>query len=127
MPNPFLFSKFMEAGRRFSPAKVLTFLYHLPNLIRLYSRLLDDKRVPFHLKLFCYGALAYALFPFDLMPDLRLMGLGYIDDIAFIFLAFKKLVQDSPPEVVREHVLALSGKTPPMGGFEDYQDAEDRE
>lgn len=87
---------------------VLHFLVHLPNFARLFSRLLGDARVPIHLKLLCYGSLLYLISPIDILKDFAIFGLGYIDDVAFIFIAFRKLVQDSPPEVVREHVEAIS-------------------
>ncbi len=108
MRNPFLFSKFMEASRRFSPMKVLTFIFHLPNFIRLFSRLLSDKRVPFHLKAFCYFAIAYFFMPFDLINDFPFFFIGRVDDIIILVWAFRKLVKESPPEVVNEHVQALS-------------------
>ncbi|MBI1388627.1 MAG: DUF1232 domain-containing protein [bacterium] len=104
------FSKIAELTNRFSPKTILGFVLHLPSFLRLFSRLLDDPRVPLHLKLFCYASLAYIIFPFDLMPDLALFGLGYMDDVLFVYWAFSALVTQSPPEVVREHVEAISGR-----------------
>jgi len=108
MENPFRFSRLLETAGRFSPAKVIGFLIHLPNFIRLFSRLLNDPRVPYRLKLFCYFALVYFIFPIDLIKDLPRFQLGYIDDVLLLFFAFRKLVNDSPPDVVREHVDAIS-------------------
>ena len=115
MPNPFRFNRILQESKKFSPMTLLNFLVHLPNFIRLFSRLLGDPRVPFHLKAFCYGSLIYLISPIDLIKDFLLIGIGYVDDIAIIILAFRKLVQDSPPDVVREHVEAISrGDRPPQ-------------
>jgi len=108
MANPFRFSRLMETAGRFSPTKVLSFIIHLPNFIRLFSRLLADSRVPFHLKLICYGSIIYLIFPFDFLPDLPFFQIGYIDDILFIVFAFRKLIKDCPPEIIRDHVEAIS-------------------
>lgn len=100
----------MRTASRYSPHKVISFIYHLPSMVRLCFRLLNDKRVPIHLKLFCYGAILYAIFPFDLLPEIRSIFLGSIDDIMFLYLAFNKLMKDSPPEVIEEHIADLRGK-----------------
>ncbi|MBN2330150.1 MAG: DUF1232 domain-containing protein [Candidatus Omnitrophica bacterium] len=108
MPNPFRFSRFLDLANRFPPAKIFAFLIHLPNFIRLFSRLLADPRVPFHLKFFCYFALFYFIFPIDLLKDLPFFQIGYIDDIIILIFAFRKLIKESPPEIVQEHVDAIS-------------------
>ncbi|MEW6234633.1 MAG: DUF1232 domain-containing protein [Candidatus Omnitrophota bacterium] len=110
--NPFLFSRFMETIGHFSPAAILTFIYHLPNFIRLFSRLLNDPRVPLHLKLFCYFAIAYFFLPFDLIKDFPSLLFGRVDDVVLLIWSFRKLVMDTPPEIVQEHVDALSARRP---------------
>ncbi len=102
------FLKFMQASRQFSPMMVMRFIVHLPNFFRLFSRLLKDPRVPIHLKLLCYGSIIYFFFPIDLIKDFPLIFLGYVDDVMLLILAFRKLVKDSPPEIVEEHVRAIS-------------------
>ncbi|HQH70687.1 MAG TPA: DUF1232 domain-containing protein [bacterium] len=111
MANPFRFTRFLESAQ-ITPASVIAFIIHIPNFIRLFSRLLNDPRVPYHLKFLCYGAILYFLFPLDLWRDFRMFGLGYVDDVLLLFFAFRKLVRDSPPEVVREHVEAISQGRP---------------
>jgi uncharacterized membrane protein YkvA (DUF1232 family) len=113
MANPFRFNRLMQHAGNYSLATIIGFIVHLPNFIRLFYRLLHDKRVPIHLKALCWGAIAYFFLPWDLLPDLGMLGLGYADDLIFLFLAFKKLVNDSPPDVVREHVQAISGSVKP--------------
>ena len=93
------------------PRALVSLLFHLPNFIRLFTRLLADPRVPYYLKLLVYGAIGYCFFPVDLLGwDFLGFGIGYLDDAVILFLALRKLVRDSPPEVVQEHVEAISGR-----------------
>lgn len=104
------FQQMMEQAGKFSPQSILSFLYHLPNFIRLGWRLLNDRRVPLHLKLICYAAMAYTIFPYDLLPDISALmaGIGIYDDLIFLFLAFKNLIDNAPSEIVLEHVQRIS-------------------
>ncbi len=111
MANPFRFTRFLESAQ-ITPASVIAFIIHIPNFIRLFSRLLNDPRVPYHLKFFCYFSIFYFFFPLDLIKDFLFFGMGYVDDVLLLFFAFRKLVRDSPPEVVREHVEAISQGRP---------------
>lgn len=111
MNNFFQFSRWASVTDGTNPLAILAFLYHLPNFIRLSIRLLKDPRVPFFLKFLCYAAIVYFFFPFDLIRDIPYLLIGRVDDLLFLFLAFRKLLRDSPPEVVQEHVLALSNKS----------------
>ena len=38
------------------------------------------------------------------------LGLGQLDDIAILLLGFKLFVELSPPEIVREHLIALGAR-----------------
>jgi uncharacterized membrane protein YkvA (DUF1232 family) len=76
---------------------------------RLAWRLFWDRRVPFWTKLIPPAALAYLFFPFDIIPDMAL-GLGQLDDVAVLLLGAKLFIELSPPDVVREHLLALGAK-----------------
>lgn len=68
----------------------------------LVWRLLTDGRVPLWLKLMPIGGLLYLLFPIDVAPDL-LLGLGQLDDLALLLLAFKLFTHLVPPDIVKEH------------------------
>lgn len=102
------FGRAFDLAKGRNPLTVLRFILHLPNFVRLSFRLLGDPRVPLHLKLFCYGAIAYVILPFDLLPDLAMFGVGYVEDLVLVYLAFNKLMTDSPREVVQQHVQAIS-------------------
>lgn len=82
-------------------------IFHIPNFIKLSLRLLKDKRVPFYLKLLVYGAIAYVLSPFDLIPDFLVPFLGFFEDIIIGILCLTGLVKLSPPDVVAGHVAAI--------------------
>jgi len=69
-------------------------------------RLFWDRRVPLWAKLIPPAALAYVLSPVDIIPDVAL-GLGQLDDIAVLLIGVKLFIELAPPEVVREHLLAL--------------------
>ena len=83
-------------------------IFHIPNFIKLSLRLLKDRRVPFYLKLIVYGAIAYVLSPYDVIPDFLVPFLGFFEDIFIGILCLIGLVKMSPPEVVEGHVKAIN-------------------
>ncbi|MGI6456470.1 MAG: YkvA family protein [bacterium] len=102
------FMRLMQQSGGMTPQKMLAVLFHAPNFIRLFYRLLHDTRVPFHLRGICWAAIIYFLFPIDIIRDLPRIFFGYVDDIVFLVFAFRKLLNDSPPQVVQEHVQAIA-------------------
>ncbi len=68
--------------------------------IKLILRLMADRRVSPLLKLLPLGSLAYVLAP-DLVP-------GPLDDVGMIWLLAYLFVELSPPDVVAEHLRALT-------------------
>ena len=76
---------------------------------RLAWRLFWDQRVPLWTKLIPPAALAYVISPIDVIPDVAL-GLGQLDDVAVLLLGVKLFIELAPPEVVREHLLALGAR-----------------
>jgi hypothetical protein len=68
--------------------------------IKLILRLMGDRRVNPLLKLLPIGALVYWVVP-DLAP-------GPIDDAAVLWLGTYLFVELCPPEIVREHMHALT-------------------
>jgi len=85
--------------------------YLSPTYLRLYWRLIKDRRVPFWPKGLVFLALAYVIVPLDLLPD-WLVFLGWVDDLILLILALIFLVRSSPPEVVAEHLQQLGGRRP---------------
>lgn len=76
--------------------------------VRLSWRLLQDGRVPFVVKLLPLAALAYLIFPLDLLRDFIPM-IGLVDDLIALALAFALLTRLAPRRVVDEHRQSFSG------------------
>lgn len=60
-----------------------------------------DPRVPWYAKVFVAAVVAYALSPFDLIPDF-IPVLGYIDDLIIIPAGFYLSLKMIPREVLEE-------------------------
>lgn len=84
-------------------------LTHLPNFVKLFSRLIKDPRVAVSSKLVVAGILTYVILPTDLLPDF-IVGVGQIDDLAVILGGLKLFLGLCPPEVVQEHLKAIAVK-----------------
>lgn len=74
----------------------------LPNLIKLFTRLLRDPRVPRRTKLVVVAALGYVVSPVDLLPEL-IPVIGFTDDILLVSFALNHLVRVAGEDVVLEH------------------------
>lgn len=81
-------------------------LVELPRLLRLYGRLLRDRRVSPWPKLMLAATIAYVVLPFDLIPD-TIPFLGEVDDVVLIVAAGHWFLQWCPPSVVLEHAQAI--------------------
>ena len=89
----------------FNPGQMSTMklLLHLPNFIKLYTRLMGDKRVSTVVKALPVLGLAYFLMPLDALSDF-LIPLGWVDDAAVVTGALWAFVKMCPRRVVEEHV-----------------------
>jgi uncharacterized membrane protein YkvA (DUF1232 family) len=93
----------------------------IPNLLLLSARLMVDPRVPAKERLLVAGAIAYAVIPFDFIPDM-LPFVGQVDDAYLIALTLLRLMSVTEPRVVREHwrgggdVVELIGATALIAG-----------
>ena len=88
---------------------IMAWLQDAVRQVRLAWRLLWDQRVPLWTKVIPPLALAYVVFPIDLIPDVAL-GLGQLDDVAVMLIGVKLFIDLAPPDVVREHLLALGAR-----------------
>ncbi len=91
-----------------SPVQLARFLYHLPTLVRLIFRLLNDRRVPAYLKLLPYFGVFYLVMPLDLLKDFPLVYLGYLDDIIVLYLCLRTFLRRCPKALVEEHIRELT-------------------
>lgn len=90
--------------------------------VKLILRLIGDRRVSFWLKIIPVAGLAYLVSPIDLIPDIALPIIGELDDAAVLWLTNALFIELCPPEVVREHVKAISDKA--QGRDDDVVDAD---
>jgi uncharacterized membrane protein YkvA (DUF1232 family) len=88
---------------------MLAWIQDAARQVRLAWRLFWDQRVPLWTKLIPPAALAYMLFPLDIIPDI-VVGLGQLDDIAVLLIGIKLFVELAPPDVVHEHLRALGAR-----------------
>jgi len=94
-------SRVLRSGNLFS------FLFHLPNFLRLYWSLFCDKRAPILPKIALVLAVIYFLSPLDFLPDFSIPGLGYIDDLVILVLALKYFIKAMPQSLLAEKVDAI--------------------
>lgn len=81
-----------EFCRRHGGGGMARGLFFLPDLFRLYVRLLLDPRVSLAVKGELLVAVAYLVAPFDLVPEALLGPAGYVDDVAFLALALAQML-----------------------------------
>lgn len=72
-----------------------------PGLVNRLARvvaLLRDPRMPKLPKLLVAAACVYVVWPADLVPDFLVPGLGYVDDLVFLWLTLRFLLKkgDAP-------------------------------
>lgn len=73
----------------------------LPRIIKLFTRLLKDKRVPLSLKFLLAGGLLYFFAPLDINPD-YIPFFGYLDDLAVFLLVLERFMLLAPKDLVKE-------------------------
>ena len=76
--------------------------------VKLILRLVGDRRVSPWLKIIPVAGIAYLLSPLDIIPDIALPIIGELDDAAILWLTNYLFIELCPPEVVDEHVKALT-------------------
>jgi uncharacterized membrane protein YkvA (DUF1232 family) len=74
----------------------------VPNLAKLVGRLALDPRVSSRHKATLVVVAGYILSPIDLVPSF-VVGFGQLDDLVIAALTLNQLLNEVPPEVVREH------------------------
>ena len=83
-------------------AKYREFLLLAPDLFHLLVKLSLDPRVPTEKKVKFVAVIAYFISPLDLLPELFLGPLGYLDDIALSAYVINQYINENDPAVVRE-------------------------
>jgi uncharacterized membrane protein YkvA (DUF1232 family) len=73
-----------------------------PDLFHLLCRLALDKRVPAPAKAKLAGAIAYFVSPLDIVPELVLGPIGFLDDIAVAAYALNSVINSGQGEIAKE-------------------------
>lgn len=74
----------------------------IPDCLRLFKRLIGDRRVALRHKLPLVLLVGYLASPIDLIPDF-IPVLGQLDDAALLAIALRWVVKAAGPELVSEH------------------------
>lgn len=76
-------------------------LLYLPDFVVFCVRLFADPRTSAGRRLMAGTAIGYLVLPLDAVPDV-LPGLGLLDDVIFLALAVRQLLNESDPAVLAE-------------------------
>ena len=79
------------------------YLLFAPDLFHLLCGLVGDRAVALKDKALLGGVIIYFFSPVDLMPEILLGPIGYLDDIAFMAFALNSIINHTDPVVVRKH------------------------
>ena len=93
-----------KKGNIFNPLKVWQIIFNLPKFLKVFGKLMKDKRVPWYAKALPCLAIAYIISPIDIIPGLLVPIIGGLDDLVALFLGLKGLVSLTPQHIIDEHV-----------------------
>lgn len=79
------------------------YLLFAPDLFHLLCKMLIDRRVEPADKAKLLVAVTYFISPLDLIPELFLGPLGYIDDIALAAYVLNDLLNNNYQDIIQEH------------------------
>ncbi len=75
------------------------FLFFLPDLFILVTRLFFDKRIPSNKKVLVSCLIGYVVMPIDLIPDF-IPIIGFIDDLVILILGLDMLLKDIDEQIL---------------------------
>ena len=81
---------------------VADYIFVIPDIIALVYRLLKDNRVSLKTKVIISASVAYVVIPSDIIPS-KVPFIGKIDDLAVIFFALNRIVNDVPINILLEN------------------------
>lgn len=93
-------ASYLERGK--APSVARDALLFVPDTFILLTRLARDPRVTGKNKVILGSAIAYFIFPLDLMPDF-IGPIGYLDDLVFAVYVLNRMLADTEEEILREH------------------------
>ena len=90
-------------GKGAALGKTAEFLLLVPDVFILLWRLTTDGRVTNKDKVLLGSAIAYYIFPFDIIPEALVGPMGFLDDLVFGVYVLNRMVSTTDPAVLREH------------------------
>ncbi len=91
-----------EKGRKYKYGK---YLLLAPDFFYLLCKLSVNKDVSISSKALLFSAIAYYISPLDLLPEIIVGPLGFIDDVALGAFVLRKIINDTSPELVEKYWL----------------------
>ena len=83
--------------------KTADFLLLVPDVFILLWRLTTDSRVTSKDKVLLGSAIAYFIFPFDIIPEALVGPMGFLDDLVFGVYVLNKMLTTTDASILREH------------------------
>ena len=83
--------------------KTADFLLLVPDVFILLFRLATDSRVVSKDKVLLGSAIAYYIFPFDIIPEALMGPMGFLDDLVFGVYVLNKMLTTIDVAIIREH------------------------
>jgi uncharacterized membrane protein YkvA (DUF1232 family) len=83
--------------------KYAEYLLFAPDLFHLLCKLALDSRVPVQEKAKLAVAIAYFVSPVDLIPEILVGPIGYVDDMALAAFVLNSIVNNTDQDIVNEH------------------------
>lgn len=102
--------------------KAADFLLLVPDVFILLWRLVVDARVSGKDKVLIGSAIAYFIFPFDIIPEGLVGPMGYLDDLVFAAFVLHKVLDETDAEILRSH---WSGRDDVLASIKRVLDAAD--
>ena len=81
----------------------LRYVLLAPDILHLLLCLMADSRVGAKPKSMLAGVIAYFVLPVDLLPEAVIGPVGYLDDVALAAFALNQILNQTDPEVLRQH------------------------
>ncbi len=85
-----------------SSGSLIDFTHKIRNEIKIYMKVLKDKRTPRLGKIFLGAGVAYSLSPIDIIPDF-IPILGHVDDILIVPLLIFIGLKFIPKNIIEEY------------------------
>ena len=83
--------------------KWVDYVLAAPDLFHLLCKLTTDSEIPSNKKIKLVAGIAYFISPIDLLPEMFLGPVGYLDDIAVAAFILNDLINEVDPQIVRKH------------------------